>query len=111
MLAVASPVGFRGRGVCLKAAGIPPKHHRHNSMAMDFFTVPTLGNRKLSEDSVVKKAPEAKFVSLVKHTYRVLLTRGMKGCYVFFEDPKTRDFFLSRIKNRIKGETAAAGNV
>ena len=67
-----------------------------------------IGNRKLSQDSVVKKAPEAEFLSLVKHTYRVLLTRGMKGCYVFFEDSKTRDFFLSKIKS----ETAmAASNV
>ena len=65
-------------------------------------------NRKLSEDSVVKKAPEAEFANLVKHTYRVLLTRGMKGCYVFFEDSKTRDFFLSQIKSET---VMAAGNV
>ena len=50
------------------------------------------GNRKISHDSVVKKAPEAEFVSLVKQTYRVLLTRGMKGCYVYFEDAATREF-------------------
>jgi hypothetical protein len=29
---------------------------------------------------------------------RVLLTRGMKGCYVYFEDAGTRDFFLSGVK-------------
>jgi DUF2075 family protein len=34
----------------------------------------------------------------VKQTYRVLLTRGMKGCYGFVEDPGTKDFFLSRVK-------------
>ena len=56
------------------------------------------GNRKISHDSVVKKAPEEEFVNLVKQTYRVLLTGGMKGCYVYFEDSKTRDFLLSRIK-------------
>ena len=67
-----------------------------------------IGNRKFSKDSVVKKAPETEFVNLVKHTYRVLLTRGMKGCYVFFEDPKTRDFFLSQIKSET---VMAAGNV
>ena len=55
------------------------------------------GNRKISHDSVVKKAPEADFVNLVKQTYRVLLTRGMKGCYVCFEDAATRKFFLSRM--------------
>ena len=53
------------------------------------------GSRKISHDSVVKKALEAEFVNLVKQTYRVLLTRGMKGCYVYFEDAATREFFLS----------------
>jgi uncharacterized protein len=62
------------------------------------------GNRKISHDSVVKKAPEEEFVNLVKHTYRVLLTRGMKGCYVHFEDAATGEFFLSRLKT----ETASA---
>ena len=56
------------------------------------------GNRKISHDSVVKKAPEEEFVNLVKQTYRVLLTRGMKGCYVYFEDAATREFFLSRMQ-------------
>lgn len=37
------------------------------------------------------------FLDLVKNTYRVLLTRGMKGCYVYFEDEASRDFFESRI--------------
>ena len=34
----------------------------------------------------------------MKQTYRVLLTRGLKGCYVFFEDQATRDFVLSRLE-------------
>jgi DUF2075 family protein len=33
----------------------------------------------------------------VKNTYRVLLSRGLKGCYVYFTDEKTRDFVESRI--------------
>ena len=39
-----------------------------------------------------------KFVDLVKNTYRVLLTRGMKGCYVYFMDVETRKFVQSRIE-------------
>jgi uncharacterized protein len=31
---------------------------------------------------------------------RVLLTRGLRGCYVFFMDAPTRDFFLSRTERR-----------
>jgi uncharacterized protein len=56
------------------------------------------GNRKTSHDSVVKRAPEEEFANLVKQTYRVLLTRGMIGCYVYFEDAATRELFLSRMK-------------
>ena len=56
------------------------------------------GNRRISHDSVVKKAREEEFVNLVKQTYRVLLTSGMKGCYVYFEDAATREFYLSRMK-------------
>ncbi len=55
------------------------------------------GNRKIWHDSVVKKAPEEEFVNLVKQTLRVLLTRGMKGCYVCFEHARTKDLFLSRV--------------
>ena len=36
------------------------------------------------------------FTAYVKSVYRVLLTRGLRGCYVYFMDASTRDFFLSR---------------
>ncbi|MDR9391395.1 MAG: DUF2075 domain-containing protein [Trueperaceae bacterium] len=49
-----------------------------------------------SYDRVVKRSGEA-FLDLVKHTYRVLLTRGMKGCKVVFLDDATRDFVRSRL--------------
>lgn len=35
---------------------------------------------------------------LVRNTYRTLLTRGMKGCYVFCVDAATRDYFRSSLK-------------
>lgn len=38
------------------------------------------------------------FTALVKQTYRVLLTRGLRGCYVYFADEQTRDFVLGRLK-------------
>jgi hypothetical protein len=59
------------------------------------------GQPEFSKDSVVRrsvKGGDTPFVDLVKHTYRVLLTRGLLGCYVYFEDDQTRDFFLSRIE-------------
>jgi uncharacterized protein len=57
-----------------------------------------VGQREVSKDSVVKREKDDdRFRDLVKQTYRVLMTRGIKGCYVYFEDPATREFFESRI--------------
>lgn len=35
---------------------------------------------------------------LIKNTYRTLMTRGMKGCYVFCTDEETRNYFKQLIK-------------
>ena len=43
---------------------------------------------------------DAEFTAFVKSTYRVLLTRGLRGCYVYFKDAPTRDYFLSRTEKR-----------
>jgi uncharacterized protein len=64
--------------------------------------------REKSADSVVKRSGE-KLVELLKNTYRVLLTRGMKGCYVYFVDKETEKFFKSRIEgNRDERQTLAS---
>ncbi|CAB3861986.1 hypothetical protein LMG26858_02270 [Achromobacter anxifer] len=34
---------------------------------------------------------------IIKNTYRTLMTRGMKGCYVFCTDEETREYFRQRI--------------
>lgn len=34
---------------------------------------------------------------IIKNTYRTLMTRGMKGCYIFCEDEETRNYFRNRI--------------
>jgi DUF2075 family protein len=44
-----------------------------------------IADRAESYDSVVKRSGD-QFPDLVRRTYRVLLTRGLKGCYVYFED-------------------------
>lgn len=54
--------------------------------------------RERSADSVVKRGGE-RLENLLKNTYRVLLTRGLKGCYVYFVDKDTERFFKSRIEN------------
>ncbi len=54
-----------------------------------------VGQPQVSFDTVVKRAKDG-FLELVKNTYRVLLTRGMKGCFVYFQDEETGNFFTSR---------------
>ena len=54
-----------------------------------------VGDRAVSHDTPVRGAGD-RFLALVKNTYRVLLSRGMKGCFVYFEDPETEKFVRSR---------------
>lgn len=56
------------------------------------------GDRTVSNDKSVRNAGE-RFLELVKNTYRVLLSRGMKGCYVYFEDKETENFVRSRTEH------------
>ena len=56
-----------------------------------------------SHDTVVKRQSGVRFDDLVKNTYRVLLTRGLKGCYVYFQDEATKTFVLSRVERTQPG--------
>ena len=47
---------------------------------------------KRNPDEALRLADE-----VIKNTYRTLMTRGMKGCYVYSEDPETREYFRSMI--------------
>ncbi|GAA4444842.1 DUF2075 domain-containing protein [Pontibacter saemangeumensis] len=44
--------------------------------------------------------------SIIKNTYRTLMSRGMKGCYVYFTDKETEQYFRSRIDDTILIKTA-----
>jgi hypothetical protein len=67
-----------------------------------------IGQRDQSEDRVVRRGVTAEaFTRYVKSTYRVLLTRGLRGCYVYFMDTQTRDFFLNRTERASSMRRAA----
>ncbi len=67
-----------------------------------------VGRREHSHDGGLKRGvDEEAFTELVKHTYRVLLTRGLKGCYLHVTDEPTRDFLESRIDHQALRELAA----
>ncbi len=36
---------------------------------------------------------------LVRNIYKILMSRGMKGCYVYFTDKETEKYFCSRLKS------------
>ncbi len=63
----------------------------------DFDAQQWIGDKTQSYDNVVKRSKD-QFVDLVKATYRILLSRGMKGCYVCFLDKDTERFFKSRMQ-------------
>lgn len=51
-----------------------------------------VADRSSSHDGPVRKAGDDEFPALVRNTYKVLLTRGMKGTAVFSTDPQTQAF-------------------
>ena len=45
------------------------------------------------EDSALNKADE-----IIRNTYRTLMSRGMKGCYIYCTDKKTSEYFKKALK-------------
>jgi len=66
-----------------------------NMRASDDKTV--RGFKKLMKEDSGKTA--ALTESIIKNTYRTLMTRGMKGCYIYSVDPETRHYFESLLGN------------
>ena len=56
-----------------------------------------VGSIEGTKDPILKRS-KINFDSYVKNIYRVLMSRGMKGCYVYFVDKEVEKFFKSKIK-------------
>jgi len=54
------------------------------------------GYKKVLEEDPVAATERAD--AIIRNTYRTLMSRGMKGCYVFFTDKATADYFKSQLK-------------
>jgi DUF2075 family protein len=72
-------------------------------LAYDFDTGDWVGHPTRSFDVTVKRGKD-RFTEFVKNTYRVLLSRGLKGCYVHFMDKDTERFVRSRMEGRNAGK-------
>ena len=55
------------------------------------------GDMSATKDPTLRKDP-ANFETYMKNVYRVLLTRGMRGCYVYFTDKETEKYFIERME-------------
>jgi len=62
-----------------------------NDLVWDNVTRSWVGLKENSRDTVVKRSDS--FTQLMLHTYRVLLSRGIKGNYVYFVNEATRKHF------------------
>lgn len=50
------------------------------------------------KSSGIRSAKPDKAHQLILNTYKTLLTRGQKGCYVYCEDPELRDYIKKHIQ-------------
>jgi DUF2075 family protein len=50
-----------------------------------------------TKDPMLKRSPD-NFEKHVKNIYRTLMTRGMKGCFVYFTNPQTESYFRERME-------------
>ena len=51
---------------------------------------------KDDKSSGIRTAPQSRAHQLILNTYKTLLTRGQKGCYVYCEDNELRDYIKSK---------------
>ncbi len=54
------------------------------------------GYKKLYKEKPEEANKKADLI--IKNTYRTLMTRGMKGCYVYFVDKETRNYFMNTME-------------
>jgi len=55
------------------------------------------GRKQMLKDN--PKEAQVRFDAIIKNTYRTLMTRGQKGCYVYCTDPETAKYFKAQLNN------------
>ncbi len=59
-----------------------------------------VGQKSETADPAMRGVEEGIFTQLVKNTYKVLLTRGLLGTYLYSVDPETQEYFKGLLTNR-----------
>lgn len=70
------------------------------------------GYKKMFEEDPIKAKEMADMI--IKNTYRTLMTRGMKGCYIYCTDPETQEYFkkqLTSSKETIYGDIPSGASI
>ena len=67
-----------------------PKGRAKSDKSLNGF----VGERKVDPERADAKADE-----LIRNTYRTLMSRGMKGCYVYFTNPAVKKYFEEHLPN------------
>lgn len=53
----------------------------------------------------MKKHPNPELADrIIRNTYKVLLTRGQKGCYIYCQDPALRGYLRKRLNGAVHPE-------
>lgn len=73
---------------------------RNNNVVTDASKRASSDNSVKGYKSLLKENPDQAKASLdliIKNTYRTLMTRGMKGCYIYCVDKETSDYFKQQL--------------
>jgi len=54
----------------------------------------------MTKTSGIRTAPIGEAIKLIKNTYKTLLTRGQKGCYVYCQDAALAEHLNYLLKKR-----------
>lgn len=66
------------------------------------------GLKKLA--ALDSSAAAARASTIIKNTYRTLMTRGQKGCYIFCTDPETNEYFRRALDSAAEPAARTAGS-
>jgi DUF2075 family protein len=67
-------------------------------MYFDIENEKVMGNIKNCKDSKIRSGNTKDFTVLVKNTVKTLMTRGMRGCFVYCVDKNLQEYLKSRFK-------------
>ncbi len=78
---------------------------RNNRVITDFHERASTDQSLKGLKSIEKNNPnKAKEIAdrIIKNTYRTLMTRGMKGCYIYCTDEETKNYFIKNLETYLE---------